>query len=298
MIHSEALHIRQELAPGFASWSVLLAAYAHSPFLLRVNSEALLARLHAPRSGVIGQVSVLCRLSINSSHTHSLVLRHLSCFGGSARSLSTAAATCVLHRSEVGQVLLSFARTRCDSPRLVRWPHCLLHLELPWLLPTSSLVFTAPMWTTYCLVIPVCVVRAQAPAAKTFFNRAEELNCLERLLSSPPRTTGITVIVGPPSCGKTALVEHFLDRQNQPQPPLYVDCRVQAVHTPGSLASTLLSSTESAGERIVDLAVASAKVLFGGFSKKWVHNDETIELKLSSLTGLIADLKARQRAHR
>jgi len=59
-------------------------------------------------------------------------------------------------------------------------------------------------------------VHAQAPAAKTFFNRAEELNRLERLLSSPPGSTGITVIVGPPSCGKTALVQHFLEGLKQP----------------------------------------------------------------------------------
>ena len=158
-----------------------------------------------------------------------------------------------------------------------------------------SLVVTAPLWITFCLVHTRqrCVVSAQAPAAKTLFNRAEELNCLERLLSSPPGSMGITVIVGPPSCGKTALVEHYLVRQKQPQPPLHINCRVQAVHTPDSLARTLLSSTESAGERFVDLVVASAKVLFSGLSNKWLHGDQTMELKLSSLAGLIDDLKAR-----
>ena len=140
--------------------------------------------------------------------------------------------------------------------------------------------------------IPLCVVRAQAPAAKTLFNRAKELDCLERLLSSPPGTMGVTVIVGPPSCGKTALVEHFLVQQKQ-QPPLHINCRVQAVHTPDSLARTLLSSTESAGERFVDLVVASGKALLGSLSTKWLHGNETMELKLSSLAGLIDDLKAR-----
>ena len=93
----------------------------------------------------------------------------------------------------------------------------------------------------------VCTVRAQAPAGGRFYNRTHELECLRLLLSSEPECTGITVIVGPVSCGKTALVQHFIEELEQPQPPLYLDCRQHAVNTPDNFASALLDTTVSAG---------------------------------------------------
>ena len=99
----------------------------------------------------------------------------------------------------------------------------------------------------WCAYI-VCAVRAQAPASKDFHNRSRELDCLKRLLSSPPNSAGITIIVGPPSCGKTALVKQYLKTLKEPK-PLYIDCRMEAVSTPDSFATALLSTTVNAGEQ-------------------------------------------------
>lgn len=97
----------------------------------------------------------------------------------------------------------------------------------------------------------VWTMRAQAPGGDKFYNRTHELECLNRLLASAPNRKGITVIVGPVSCGKTALVQHYIEEVEQPQPPLYLNCRTQAVNTPDSFASALLSTPVSAGGRFM-----------------------------------------------
>ena len=83
---------------------------------------------------------------------------------------------------------------------------------------------------------------AQAPASEDFYNCSHELDCLKRLLSSAPRDTGITIIIGPPSCGKTALMQQYLKTLKEPQ-ALYIDCRMEAVSTPDSFATALTSTT-------------------------------------------------------
>lgn len=72
-------------------------------------------------------------------------------------------------------------------------------------------VYSLQSVSVLCLVYTfVCTVRAQACADELFFNRTEELECLKRLLLSPPNRTCITVVVGPISSGKTALLQHFI----------------------------------------------------------------------------------------
>ena len=125
-------------------------------------------------------------------------------------------------------------------------------------------------------------MRAQAPAGDKFYNRTHELECLTRLLSSAPNRTGITVIVGPVSCGKTALVQHYIKEVEQPQPPLYLNCRTQAVNTPDSFASALLLTTESAGEwfKTALAAVVSA------VSDRLKLGDQSITVQLAPFAAL------------
>ena len=138
-----------------------------------------------------------------------------------------------------------------------------------------------------CLVYTsVCTTRAQAPAGDNFYNRTHELECLKSLLSSAPNRTGITVIVGPVSCGKTALVKHFLEELEQPQPPLYLDCRQHAVNTPDSFASALLSATVSAGGRFK----AALAALFSSVSDDMKLGDQTMAVQLAPLVAAIADM--------
>ena len=129
-------------------------------------------------------------------------------------------------------------------------------------------------------------MRAQAPAGDKFYNRTHELECLKRLLSSAPNRTGITVILGPESCGKTALVRHFLEELEQPQPPTYLNCREHAVNTPDSFASALLSETVSAGGRFK----AALAALFSSVSNDMKLGDQTLAVELGPLVAAISDI--------
>ena len=138
-----------------------------------------------------------------------------------------------------------------------------------------------------CLVYTsVCTVRAQARAGHKFYDRTHELERLKRLLSSEPDS--ITVILGPVSCGKTALVQHFIEKLELPQPPLYLNCRLEAVNTPDSFASALLSTTVSAGGRF--MAALAALVSSGSDEVKL--DNQTIEAELASVYALIGSVKA------
>ena len=186
-------------------------------------------------------------------------------------------------------MLLSFARTRCDSPRLVSWPACCAWSCRGYKTRHWCSLHLCGLCVAWC--VPVCIVRAQAPAAKTFFNRAEELNRLQRLLSSPPCSTGITVVIGPPSCGKTALVQHYLEGLKQPQPAIYIDCRSEAVSTPDSFASTLLSTTASAGEQFKSVVAGIAEPFFRAYSAELQLDGETVDY--GSASGLVGGIMAR-----
>ena len=86
------------------------------------------------------------------------------------------------------------------------------------------------------------------------------------------------------SCGKTALVQHFLEELEQPQRPLYLDCRQQPVNTPDSFASALLSTAESAGGGFK----AALAALFSSVSDKIKLGDQTILVQLAPLVAAIA----------
>ena len=140
-------------------------------------------------------------------------------------------------------MVVSCKDTVCFSPPMVApGPYACC----AWSRGTAKLVVVVPCTSVGCALPGVhrCVsMRAQAPAGGRFYNRTHELECLKRLFSSEPVCTGITVIVCPVSCGKTALVKHFSEELEQPQRPLYLDCRQHAVNTPDSFASALLSTT-------------------------------------------------------
>ena len=156
-----------------------------------------------------------------------------------------------------------------------------------------------------CLVYTfVCTVRAQTCADEPFFNRTEELECLKRLLLSPPNRTCITVVVGPISSGKTALLQHFIDelsrepkqRELQQAPsleqPLYINSRLEEVSTPDCFASTLLDTTVSAGQLRKGAAAALAMAVLSGLSSKVGLGNENVELELWCVDELFDKLMA------
>ena len=156
-----------------------------------------------------------------------------------------------------------------------------------------------------CLVYTfVCTVRAQACADEPFFNRTVELECLKRLLFSPPSRSCITVVVGPISSGKTALLKHFISelsrepkqRESQQAPsleqPLYINSRLEEVSTPDSFAITLLYTIVSAGQQRKGAAAALAMAVLSGLSSKVEHGNETVELELWCVDELFDKLMA------
>ena len=142
---------------------------------------------------------------------------------------------------------------------------------------------------------------AQATADEQFFNRKHELLCLERLLASAPRRACITVIVGPPSSGKTALVQHYIQQlkeQEQQLPdspvtlPIYVDCRVCDVGTPDSFAAALIRATTSKGQQAVDALAQFAALLFSNFSVRLKPSELEFQVKLANAADWLRLFKA------
>ncbi|BDA41349.1 Uncharacterized ATP-binding protein MJ1659 at C-terminar half [Coccomyxa sp. Obi] len=128
---------------------------------------------------------------------------------------------------------------------------------------------------------PAPLPEPEAPVAQQFFNRQHELDCLKALLSLQP--VAISVIVGPVSSGKTALIQHYIEQleARKAAVPIYIDCRRKDVQAPDYFAETLLRITSSATNRLpafaLTLLTAVARTVTDRF--KLAGNDLAIELK-------------------
>jgi hypothetical protein len=72
-----------------------------------------------------------------------------------------------------------------------------------------------------------------------FHNRKHELECLSKHCSSRP--AAISVILGPRSTGKTALLQEYMASRGLTGSQCFIDARAIAVTTPSALASRLQS---------------------------------------------------------
>ena len=140
---------------------------------------------------------------------------------------------------------------------------------------------------------------AQSKGDKNFFNRTHELQCLKRLLTSEPRGAGISVIVGPQSSGKTALVQQYVEQlqqdQDSPAQPILINCRVKDVSTPDSFAAALVSSTTSTGQQVRDTLSQVAALVFGNFSARLAPpqlDGQKVQIKLASAAEWVRWFKA------
>ena len=133
----------------------------------------------------------------------------------------------------------------------------------------------------------------QVTSDQPLFNRSLEQKSLADRLSSDPNRAGVTVIVGPPSCGKTALVEHLIAERSQPQQPIYIDCRSYDVKSPDSFAEALLEATIKIGQQRQDVAYDVASALFRSLSEKLKLPGMEVDFKLKPISDLIAQLKSR-----
>ena len=88
-------------------------------------------------------------------------------------------------------------------------------------------------------------------------------------------------------------MQHYLEGLKQPQPAVYIDCRLEAVNTPDSFASTLLSTTASAGEQFRSVVAGIAEPFFSAYSNKLQLDGETVELNHGSASELVGGIMAR-----
>ena len=94
----------------------------------------------------------------------------------------------------------------------------------------------------------------------TFFNRSFEVKELTQILHDDPI---LTVMLGPPSSGKTALVRHVVEQRNENGPlfhPLRINLRGADINSPDSLYDVLCNSSASFVKRFNDLKPDEIKV--------------------------------------
>jgi ABC-type phosphate transport system ATPase subunit len=83
------------------------------------------------------------------------------------------------------------------------------------------------------LQVPVNTAPSSRPE---LYDREREREELDKVRKSEP--TAVIVLVGPPSCGKTALLrDSYLNHAHA----VYIDCREAAASTPGSFLSYMLT---------------------------------------------------------
>lgn len=130
---------------------------------------------------------------------------------------------------------------------------------------------------------PCVVISQAAPAAEAFFGGQHELECLTGLLSTQPHA--ITVIVGPVSSGKTALVQQYIQQleANSLAQPIYIDCQKADVQTPDYFAETLLRITSSSTKRLPAFAGAFLTAVAKALSHKFKLHDSDIITDLQAL---------------
>jgi hypothetical protein len=81
---------------------------------------------------------------------------------------------------------------------------------------------------------------SRASSSYPFFNRSKELGYLADLCGAPP--DAISVILGPRSAGKTALLTEFMCQRGLLDSRCFIDARETPINTPSELATALLKS--------------------------------------------------------
>ena len=85
----------------------------------------------------------------------------------------------------------------------------------------------------------------------TFFNRSFEVKELTQILNDDPI---LTVMLGPPSSGKTALVRNVVEQRNENGPlfhPLRINLRGADINSPDSLYRKLFYSTKTLFQNLI-----------------------------------------------
>jgi hypothetical protein len=88
--------------------------------------------------------------------------------------------------------------------------------------------------------ISIIISSSKASSSYPFFNRSKELSYLADLCSAPP--DAISVILGPRSAGKTALLTEFMCQRGLLDSRCFIDARETPINTPSELATALLKS--------------------------------------------------------
>lgn len=105
----------------------------------------------------------------------------------------------------------------------------------------------------------------------TFFNRASEIKGLTTLFKT---TASFTVLLGPPSSGKTALVKHVVEQVNDRDKtplfhPLQIDLRGISADSPDSLYKAFVRSSRSLLTKFtpkeIEMAVLSSNLASWNF---------------------------------
>jgi ABC-type cobalamin/Fe3+-siderophores transport system ATPase subunit len=111
-----------------------------------------------------------------------------------------------------------------------------------------------------------CHPSAQGPSKEEprFFNRTDEQRAFEEMCAKAP--TAILAVLGPRSCGKTALLKEVLG--DKPY-SVYINCRGISTSTPASFVEALLTSVlPKAPLSVQEMVMTSLRTLAGGLAAK------------------------------
>ncbi|KAK9819969.1 hypothetical protein WJX72_004593 [[Myrmecia] bisecta] len=131
------------------------------------------------------------------------------------------------------------ARMQAGAPSRLRGApykatsNCASDLRRATLLPAAGLPRGRSPLSTVC--------QAEKRRKKPIFDRTREQAELAAWLDSEPAS--VTLVLGPRSAGKTAIMEAYIDSHSD-KDIIYIDCRADDVQTPDNFAAALLKNTQ------------------------------------------------------
>ena len=116
--------------------------------------------------------------------------------------------------------------------------------------------------------IPRAMLSSGSVASPTFFNREKEITHIIDCLQSKP---AINVFMGPPNCGKSALLRHVLDKLGSDRPIVSIDMRTHPFYNASSFLATLETELAPWYKKMQDFTIKGGVSVGVEFAKLYLE---------------------------